>query len=137
MNEVRTLATKHIQDEPLRNLVLAVLEKHSAALLRLPATRDRAYALRGGLLEHTMSVTLVAVELAERYAKAYPELRPALNRDLVTAGAILHDIGRVLELGEEFPTPAYTVTGRLTGANVLGRDLLREAAAEHKDVNPE
>src|SRR5262249_28888129 len=49
MNEVRTMATKHIKDEPLRNLVLAVLEKHSVALLRLPATRDRAYAFRGGL----------------------------------------------------------------------------------------
>jgi 3'-5' exoribonuclease len=137
LDELRTLASKHIADEPLRKLVLALLEKHAAALLRLPASRDRAYAFRGGLLEHTVSVTHVAIDLAERYAQAYPELRPPLNRDLVTAGAILHDLGRVAELGDEFPMPAVTVTGRLTGGSVLGRDLLREAAREHSEVSPE
>jgi 3'-5' exoribonuclease len=135
--ELRTLATENIQDEPLRGLVLALLDRHAEALQRLPATRDRAYAYRGGLLEHLVAVTRVAVDLAGRYAASYPELRPPLNRDLVTAGAILHDLGKVQELGDEAPVPQPTVPGRLAGPLVLGRDLLREGAREHPAVSAE
>jgi 3'-5' exoribonuclease len=133
LDELRTLATKHIGAEALRKLVLTLLERHAAPLQRLPATRDRAYPFVGGLLEHTLSVTRIAIDLAERYAPAFPELKPPLNRDLVTAGAILHDIGRVLELGDE-AAPAVTVPGRLVGPLVLGRDLVRDAAREQGDV---
>jgi 3'-5' exoribonuclease len=135
--DLRGLAVKHLADEPLRNLVLALLDRHSPALLRLPATRDRAYPYRGGLLEHTLSVTRTALDLAERYALAYPDLRPSLNKDLIGAGAILHDIGRVLEMGEEVPLPSVTVAGRLAGPLLLGRDLVRDAAREHPGVKPE
>src|SRR5262249_46798995 len=127
LTEVRTLATKHIEDGGLRGLVLDLLETHAQALLRLPATRARAFSFRGGLLEHTVTVPHVAIALGERYAQLSPELRPPLNRDLITAGAILHDIGRVLELGDESPTPGYTVSGKLAGPLVLGRDLVRDA----------
>jgi 3'-5' exoribonuclease len=137
LEELRTLAAKHIADEPLRALVLALLERHGAALMRLPASRDRAYPYRGGLLEHTVSVTRAAIDLAERYALAYPDLRPPLNRDLVAAGAILHDIGRVLEMGEEAAVPSLTVDGRLAGPLLLGRDIVRDAAREHAAVKPE
>jgi 3'-5' exoribonuclease len=137
LGELRTLATKHIQDEPLRNLVLGLLEEHAALLQRLPATRDRAYPYRGGWLEHTLAVARLAVDLAERYAQAWPDLRPALNRDLVTAGAILHDIGRVRELADEPVLPGLTVPGRLFGHVLLGRDLVRDAARQRGDVNAE
>jgi 3'-5' exoribonuclease len=135
--ELRTLASEHIADEPLRNLVLALLDRHAPALMRLPATRDKAYPYRGGLLEHTLSMAKIAVSLAEHYALVHPELRPPLNRDLVTAGAVMHDIGKVLEMGEEQPTPAVTVEGRLAGPLLLGRDLIRDAARERGDVKPE
>ena len=55
----------------------------------------------------------------------------------MTAGAVLHDIGRVLEMGEELPVPAVTIEGRLAGPLLLGRDLVRDAAREHPDVKPE
>lgn len=89
----------------------------------MPATRDRFYPFAGGLLEHTLSVTRSCLHLAERYTTHYMELRPPLNRDLVVAGAILHDIGRTLEFGEAIPgaSPAYTVPGRLVGHLILGR----------------
>ena len=99
--ELKELATAHIADEPLRRLVLTLLDKYAEPLQRLPATRDRFHPFAGGLLEHTLSVTRSAVQLAERYAAHYTELKPPLNRDLVAAGAILHDIGRVLEFGDE------------------------------------
>lgn len=135
--ELRTAASKHILDEALRNLVLALLDRHAERLKALPATRDRAYSYRGGWLEHTLSVTRIAVDLAERYAVAWPDLRPPLNRDLVTAGAILHDIGRLRELDDDSAAVGQTVEGRLFGAALLGRDLVRDLARERGDVAPE
>ena len=135
--ELKDLATAHIADEPLRKLVLALLDKYAEPLQRLPATRDRFHPFAGGLLEHTLAVTRSAVQLAERYATHYTELKPPLNRDLVAAGAMLHDIGRVLELGDEALAPSVTVPGRLAGHLLLGRDLVRDAARELGDVNPE
>ncbi len=135
--ELRTLAVKHVNDEPLRKLCLALLERHAEPLCRLPAQRDRAYPFAGGLLEHTLNVTRLAIDLAERYAGYYTELKPPLNRDLVAAAAVLHDLGRVRELGEEATAPSLTVPGRLLGHVLLGRDLVRDAAREQGDVGPE
>jgi 3'-5' exoribonuclease len=135
--ELRILASDNIHDESLRALVLTLLDRHAEPLKRLPVTRDRAYAYRGGLLEHLVSVTRIAVDLAGRYALAYPDLRPPLNRDLVAAGAILHELGKVQEFGTEIVAPALTIPGRLTGPLVLGHHLLHEAAAAQPDLNPE
>ena len=133
LGELRCLAEAHITHEAHRDLVLDLLERHAEELLRLPATRDRAYPYRGGLLEHTLAVTTTALDLAQRYAARFPQL----DRDLICASAILHDIGRVLELGDESPVPAITIPGRLAGPNVLGRDLIRDAAREGADLDAE
>jgi 3'-5' exoribonuclease len=135
--ELRGLVEKHLADEPLRRLVLGLLDRHAEPLKRLPATRDRYYPFVGGLLEHTLSTAHSALGLADRYAPYYTELKPPLNRDLVTAGAVLHEVGRVLELGPEALAPEPTVPGRLAGHLVLGRDLVRDAAREQGDVNAE
>ena len=135
--ELKELATAQIADELLRRLVLTLLDRYAEPLQRLPATRDKFHPFAGGLLEHTLSVTRSAVQLAERYSTYYTELKPPLNRDLVAAGAILHDIGRVLEYGDEAQAPSVTVAGRLAGHLLLGRDLVRDAARELGDVNPE
>jgi 3'-5' exoribonuclease len=135
--ELKALVAAEVRDEPLRRLTLTLLEKHADAWQRLPATRDRFHTFTGGLLEHTLSVTRSCMHLVERYAAHYVELKPPLNRDLVLAGAVLHDIGRVLEMGDEPVAPALTVAGRLEGHVILGRDLVRDAAREQGDVNPE
>jgi 3'-5' exoribonuclease len=141
LTELRTLAAKHIHDAALRQLVLTLLERHAEPFSRLPALRDRAYPFVGGLLEHTLAVTRVAIDLAERYASYYTELKPPLNRELVAAAAILHDLGRVREVGEE-PAPALptvagvSVAGRLLGHLLLGRDMVHEVGRE-QGVSPE
>jgi 3'-5' exoribonuclease len=137
LTELKQLAEAHIDDEPLRRLVFSLLDTHAERFKRLPATRDRFYTFPGGLLEHTLSVTRSCVQLVERYAAHYTEITPPLNRNLVVAGAILHDIGRVLEFGDEALVHTYTVAGRLAGHLILGRDLVREAALKQGDVNPE
>src|SRR5262249_34979935 len=57
LGELRTLAGEHIADLPLRGLVLGLLDRFAATLVRLPASRDRAYPYRGGWAEHTVNVT--------------------------------------------------------------------------------
>jgi 3'-5' exoribonuclease len=135
--ELKQLVTDHVADEPLRRLVLALLDEHAAALQRLPATRDRFHTFAGGLLEHTLSVTRSCLHLVERYTAQYTELKPPLNRDLVVAAAALHEMGRVLEFGDEPAMPTVTVPGRLVGHLILGRDLVRDKARTLGDVNPE
>jgi 3'-5' exoribonuclease len=135
--ELQGLAQTHIADLPLRRLVLTLLERHADAFKRLPATLRNFYPFCGGLLEHTLSVTHTCLTLVEKYAAYYTELQPPLNRDLVVAGAILHDIGRILELGGDEATAQPTVAGRLAGHLFLGRDLVRDTARELGDVNPD
>jgi 3'-5' exoribonuclease len=135
--ELKSLAESQIADVPLRRLVLTILDRHAEPFKRRPASQGKFYPFAGGLLEHTLSVTRSCVQLAERYAAHYTELRPPLNRDVVVAGAILHDIGRVVEFSDEVMTVQPTVPGRLFGHLFLGRDLVRDTARELGDVNPE
>jgi 3'-5' exoribonuclease len=135
--ELRGLVDSTVADEPLRRLVLGLLDRHAESLKHRPATLGKFHPFAGGLLEHTLSVTRTCLWLADRYIAHYPELKPPLNRDLVIAGAVLHDIGRVPELSDDPLLPQPTVPGRLLGHLVLGRDLVRDAAREQGDVNPE
>jgi 3'-5' exoribonuclease len=135
--ELRGLAERHIGDVPLRCLVMSLLDRHAEPLKSLPATRRHFHPFPGGLLEHTLSVTRTCLYLVEKYAAHYPDLKPPLNRDLVVAGAVLHDLGRVLELQADPALAQLTVPGRLLGHLFLGRDLVRDAARELGDVNPE
>ncbi len=134
---LRTLAEKHIGDVPLRRLVLTILDRYAEPIKRLPATQKNFYPFCGGLVEHLLSVTQICLELVEWYAARYTELKPPLNKDLVVAGAVLHDIGRVLEFDGEPGAFQPTVPGRLVGHLFLGRDLVRDTARELGDVNPE
>jgi 3'-5' exoribonuclease len=137
LGELRGLVEQHVADLPLRKLVLMLLERHATALKRAPATLNKFHPFVGGLLEHTLSVTQVCLWLVERYAGYYSEVKPPLNKDLVVAGAVLHDLGRVLEYSDDVLSPQPTVPGRLVGHLFLGRDLVRDTARELGDVNPE
>ena len=134
--ELRQLVEANVSDEPLRRLVLGLLERHAEALKALPATQNKFHPFAGGLLEHTLSVTKNCLWLVEKYAGHYTELKPPLNKDLVVAAAALHDLGRVLEFSDPLGRQP-TVPGRLVGHLMLGRDLVRDAAREQGDLNPE
>jgi 3'-5' exoribonuclease len=137
--ELVALVTREVADPPLQQLILALFRDHAAALKLLPATANRFYPFAGGWLEHTLNVARNCVLLAARYAEQFPDLQPPLNRDLVVAGAVLHDIGRVkeLELGAPGAVPRPGVDGELFGHLLLGRDLIRETARGMPDLNPE
>ncbi len=135
-DELLGMATERIADTELRALVVHLLESNREALLTLPAATHNHHAFVGGWLEHVLSVTRTAVYLADKYDDYYPNLKPRLDKSVVAAGAILHDIGKLREI-EESPTGAeYTAAGNLIGHILQGRDMVREAAVG-KNVNAE
>jgi 3'-5' exoribonuclease len=138
-SELDALVVAEIHDPALRHLTQKLLLAHTAELKLLPASARHYYPFAGGWLEHTLSVTRNSIRLAEHYAKQFPDLKPPLNRDLVVAGAVLHEIGRIKEL-EAVPLgqPARTgVAGELFGHLLLGYDMIRTAAKDIPDLNPE
>ena len=86
-------------------------KEHSAA-------KTVHHGFSGGLLEHTLSV----LHLCEYFAGAYP----ILNRDLLFAAALCHDIGKTRELSS-FPDNDYTDEGQLIGHIVIGVEMIDEA----------
>ncbi|MBO4552889.1 HD domain-containing protein [bacterium] len=82
------------------------------------AAKAMHHAAIGGLLEHTLGVV--------RLADSFSDLYPKLDRDLMIAGAMLHDIGKLYEMGGLIATE-YTTAGRLLGHIVIGSELVGKA----------
>ncbi len=95
------------------------------ALRLLPAAgAEGHHGYAGGLLEHTVGVATLCRETAQ--------LHPRLRHDIVVAAALVHDVGRIRELG---PGPGFRPTeeGRLLGHVHLGLRLIEERA---RDLDP-
>ena len=132
LDELLTIARERIKNPALRQLTESLLTNHRDALLKHPAARRNHHAYVGGLLEHTLSVTRTCVFLADKYAEYYPEMKPPLDKDLVVAGGILHDIGKLREMDQRPEGATHTAEGSLIGHILIGRDMVREAAAVMK-----
>lgn len=105
-----TVATSILTDDGVR-----------ASLRALPAAgADGHHGYAGGLLEHTVGVATLCRETAQ--------LHPRLRHDLLLAAALLHDVGRSVELGRG-PSFRQTEEGRLLGHVHLGLRLIEERAA--------
>lgn len=117
-----------VGDPALRALLLRCLDADRELGRRFrthPAATRNHHAYLCGLLEHSVSVADCCAGLAEHYRAQ----RVLLDRDLLIAGALLHDIGKTEELGTG-RTFRYTDAGRLLGHIVLGIQIIaREAAA--------
>ena len=128
--ELTAIVQKQIDRPPLRELVESILNSNRDSLLNCAAARYNHHAYAAGLLEHTLSVTRLCVHLADKYTEYYPDMQPPLDRGLVVAGAILHDIGKLRELATNPEGTTYTPGGVLIGHLLMGRDMVREAAVE-------
>ena len=127
-DELLAIARVRIGDEKLRELTLHLLESNKERLLTLPAATRNHHAYVGGYVEHVLSVTRTCVYLADKYDDYYPDLNPPLNKDLVVAGGILHDIGKLREYEQRPEGACYSASGELIGHILQGRDIVREAA---------
>jgi 3'-5' exoribonuclease len=119
-----------IRDEGLRRLVLCVLDrpKLRETFRNAPAGKSMHHAYVGGLLEHVLSLAQLAERICDHYRW--------LDRGMLLAGVVLHDIAKTAEL--TFDTGfGYTDEGQLLGHIVIAAGWIREAARELGDVEPE
>ena len=100
-----------VEDPHIKQLLYRVTsDPEVSELLRIaPAARGMHHAFRSGLLEHTVSMATMGRDLAGHYS---------LNADLVVAGCVFHDLGKIWEL-EIGPSIEYTDDGRLLGHMTL------------------
>lgn len=116
-----------VGDPRLRMLLEFIVDRNAEKLKVWPAARQVHHAYRSGLLEHVLKIMEVAVFLADTYG---------LRRDLVIAGALLHDIGKLEELSYNVAID-YSVEGNLVGHIVIGASMLRDAVREQEDFPKE
>lgn len=117
-----------ISEPALKQLVLNILRDHGALFRKMPAAQSMHHAFTGGLLEHVWSMTRIAGFLADHYASYYERLDPPLNKGVIVAATVLHDIGKLRELDYHPVEAKYTKEGCLVGHVLMGRDLVREEA---------
>ena len=92
-------------------------EEFKSSFLRAPAAKGWHHAYLGGLLEHTYDMTLMALKAAEVYDE--------IDKDLLIAGILLHDLGKLQEF-EVTNHIDYSDRGRLVGHITLGIEFLDE-----------
>jgi len=110
-----------IRNEKYRRLVEGMLRKVSEKYYTYPAASRIHHNFLGGLSEHSLSMAELADQIADHY--------PQLNRDLLIAGALVHDTGKTAEMSGPVTTE-YTLAGRLEGHISLANGWLSEVAEE-------
>ena len=113
-----------VQDPWIHQLLAALFvadEGLRAAFAHAPAAKSMHHAHLGGLLEHTLSV----LGMAERACGHYRDL----NRDLVVAGVLLHDVGKTAELSYQ-RSFGYTDAGNLLGHIALEAEWISRAVGK-------
>ena len=113
----------HVRDPFVRELLQRITTQHAEKLRIWPAAQTVHHAYRSGFLEHILSVSRSALTLGAAYGA---------NQDLLTAGALLHDIGKLEELDYDRST-SYTREGNLVGHVTLGTIMVRAAMAAIPD----
>ena len=128
--------------QELEQILSSLTDPHISALLRsffddpdffalyskAPAAKAMHHVFLGGLLEHSLAVVGLAVDVAARY--------PQVNRDLLVCGALLHDIGKVNELSY-FRSFDYTDEGKLLGHIVIGVQMVEDRIRQIPDFPAE
>jgi len=95
-----------------------------AAFAKAPAAKSLHHVCLGGLMEHTLSVAA----MADRACAHYQEM----NRDLVLAGVLLHDLGKTAELAYQ-RSFSYSDAGNLLGHIAMEADWISQAVAQIPD----
>ncbi|MBR3593128.1 MAG: HD domain-containing protein [Clostridia bacterium] len=112
------------EDNTIKQLTVTLLTRNREALLFWPAAYKLHHAIRGGLLLHTLSI----VRLCDGVCKIYPNV----DRELLMAGAMLHDIAKTVEFEVSAAGTAtgYSVKGNLIGHLAEGAMMIRDTAKE-------
>jgi 3'-5' exoribonuclease len=112
-----------IGDEKLRLVIGEVIKELGEDFYNKAAGISMHHAYKNGLLEHTVHTARAGKNLLPLY--------PFVDHDIVMAGLLLHDIGKVLEYTSD-EVPQRTKIGILQGHLVLGYRLIRKVAIQNK-----
>ena len=115
----------------LKELLINIFREHpliSKKFKTHTAAKSMHHNYLGGLLEHTVSVT----ELCDFFSKHYA----SVDRDLLISTALLHDVGKIIEL-TDFPSIDYTDEGELLGHIVMGAELIGKEADKIEGFPPQ
>jgi 3'-5' exoribonuclease len=120
-------ACDSIADPRLHTFCLRFLEEFGDRFRRAAAARRNHHARRGGLIEHVAQMI--------RSAEAISGVYPGLNRDLLIAGVLVHDSGKMWENGypEEGFSQSVNVHGEMLGHIPLGIELVNKLWREIAD----
>lgn len=110
-----------ITNPNMNRIVRFLLNKYNKDFFHAPAAKSNHHAFQGGLSYHTISM----LEIAKTVANYYPNI----NRSLLYAGLVLHDLGKVMELSGPTATE-YTLEGQLIGHIVLVDQEITHACDE-------
>ncbi len=100
-----------------------LLKEYHDEFFKFPAAKSNHHAYAGGLAFHTLSILRLAKAVTEQYEE--------VDKALLYAGTILHDLGKVLELSGPVAT-TYTLAGNLIGHIVLVDEEIVKACAALK-----
>jgi 3'-5' exoribonuclease len=115
-----------IEDEDLKALMIAFFDDAEwvESFKTAPAAKKMHHAYIGGLLEHTLSMALLVERIAGHYS--------GINMDLLLAGVVLHDIGKIREFDYTLSID-YSDEGRLLSHIVIGIQMVDEKLRGLKD----
>lgn len=109
-----------ISRPPLRELLGEIFSgSRWEQFIRNPAAKRFHHAYIGGLLEHSVDVAEMALAIAATV--------PGVDRDMIVAGALLHDIGKTEEISADIGF-SYTENGHMLG-HISAGVLIIDAAA--------
>jgi 3'-5' exoribonuclease len=121
LQDALLIVVDSILDSNLKNLVSNIIDKYWQQISIIPASTGFHHSIKGGYLKHMVSCGKIAVSLSDHYDN--------LSGDLVIAGSLLHDIGKVRSIGDGLD-PEKTTEGRLEGHIIMGRDIILEESLQ-------
>lgn len=117
-----------ISNPILRSVVTKLITENADKFFTHPAAMTMHHNYINGLVYHTYSMLKIAEVCLLNY--------PALNKDLLFSGILIHDIGKTVEINDS-KIPTYSMEGNLLGHIVIGLQMLHEAAKELNVLNTE
>ncbi|MDQ0351663.1 3'-5' exoribonuclease [Alkalibacillus filiformis] len=110
-----------LENPNIQRIVRAILKKYNDDLLTYPAATKNHHEYASGLIHHIVSMLKIARQMKDLYSE--------INTDLLYAGIILHDIGKVKELSSP-ASPTYTLEGKMLGHISMMVDEIKVTAEE-------
>ncbi len=121
--DMMALIKTHVSDPDVKRLLFAIFEDQeiAAKYKKSPAAKSMHHVFIGGLLEHALGLSRLAIDVCKHY--------PHIDLSYVIAGCLLHDAGKIDELGQD-RNFEYTDDGRLLGHLIIGIEMVTRFAAK-------